>query len=139
MANPSGAKLEKIQAMLNKASKPKPFLEANGIWSDDVSKALSNFQVQAKLRASGIVDAETAVVILRYMKTGKIQKEQPVLFFELAGKTYGFTQKEYDRAKKKLINKLLNGIILGLTNKASQAKQKQFGRPMQRQMRNNGL
>lgn len=122
MANPSGDKLKKIQIMLNKISLPKPFLEENGQWSDDVSNALYNFQIQAKLKATGMVDTETAVVILRYMKTGEIEKEQPIHFLKVSGTIYGFTQKDYDRAKKKIIDNLLKpkGTIAQLTSKARQ-------------------
>lgn len=122
MANPSGDKLKKIQKMLNEKVSPKPPLEEDGKWGKKTSKAIKLLQSKAKIPQSGEVDAETAVVITRVMKTGKIEKEQPVLYIQVNGKTVGYTQKQYDKLKKDIIGKLRSGPLLGMRQAANAAE-----------------
>lgn len=118
MANPSGDKLKKIQQLLNDIIKPKPLLEVDGLWGKNTSKALKLLQSKAKIKTSGEVDAETAVVISRVMKTGKIEKEQPVLYVQINGKTIGYTQKQYDKLKKDIVKKLRTGPLFSMRQAA---------------------
>ncbi|MBL1436494.1 MAG: peptidoglycan-binding protein [Rhodobacteraceae bacterium] len=122
MANPSGAKLEKIQEMLNEKVKPKPPLTVDGKWGKNTSAALKLLQAKAKIPTSGEVDAATGLVITRVLKTGKIEKEQPVLFITHGGKTIGYTQKQYDKLKKDIIAKLKSGPMLSMRQAANAAK-----------------
>ena len=122
MANPSGAKLEKIQKMLNEMVKPKPPLEVDGKWGSLTSKAIKLLQAKAKIKQSGEIDAETAVVLARIFKTGKIEKEQPVLYIQYNGKSIGYTQKEYDKLKKKIIAELRSGPLLSMRQAANAAE-----------------
>lgn len=122
MAKPSGAKLEKIQKMLNEMVKPRPPLEVDGKWGDLTSKAIKLLQAKAKIKQTGEIDAETAVVLARIFKTGKIEKEQPVLYITLNGKSIGYTQKQYDKLKKKIIGELRNGPLLSMRQAANAAE-----------------
>lgn len=122
MAHPSGDKLKKIQQMINDMIKPKPLLEVDGKWGKKTGKALKLFQSKAKITQSGEVDTETAVVIARVMKTGKIEKEQPVLYIQHGGQTIGYTQKQYDKLKKDIIAKLRSGPFFGMRQAANAAE-----------------
>lgn len=119
MANPSGAKLEKIQEMLNEKVSPKPPLVVDGKWGKKTSAALKLLQAKAKIPTTGEVDAATGLVLARVFKTGKIEKEQPILFMTYGGKTLGFTQKEYDKAKKDIIAKLKSGPLFAMRQAAN--------------------
>lgn len=122
MANPTGDKLKKIQTMLNDKVKPKPPLVVDGKWGKKTSAALKLLQSKAKIPTSGEVDTETAVVISRVMKTGKIEKEQPVFYIQFKGKTIGYTQKQYDKLKKDIISKLRTGPLFEMRRAAEAAK-----------------
>ncbi len=122
MANPSGDKLKKIQLMLNKIVKPRPPLEVDGLWGSNTSNALKLLQSMAKIRTSGELDAETAVVVARAIKTGKVEKEQPQVFLKIDGKLVGFTPKEYERMKKEIIRKLRFGPLAEMRNAAHSAE-----------------
>ncbi len=121
MANPSGPKLEKIQQILNEKVAPKPPLTVDGKWGKKTSAALKQLQKMAKIATTGEVDAATGLVISRVLKTGKIEKEQPVLFITHGGKTIGYTQKQYDKAKKEIIGKLKSGPLLSMRQAANAA------------------
>ena len=122
MANPSGAKLEKIQQMLNEKVKPKPPLTVDGKWGKNTSAALKLMQAKGNIPTTGEVDAATGLVLARVFKTGKIEKEPAILFITHGGKTLGYTQKEYDKAKKEIIAKLKSGPLLTMRQAANAAE-----------------
>lgn len=122
MANPSGAKLEKIQEMLNEKVKLKTPLEVDGKWGKNTSAALKLLQAKGNIPTTGEVDAATGLVLARVFKTGKIEKEPAVLFITHGGKTIGYTQKQYDKAKKEIIGKLKSGPLLSMRQAANAAE-----------------
>ena len=122
MANPSGDKLKKIQQMINKIVKPRPLLEVDGKWGNNTSNAVKLLQSIAKIKTSGEIDAETAVVVARAIKTGKVEKEQPKMYLKIDRKLIGFTPKEYERMKKEIIRKLRFGPLAEMRNAAHSAE-----------------
>jgi len=122
MGNPTGAKLKKLQQMLNDKVKPKPPLEVDGVWGDATIDAIKLLQSKAKIPKTGVIDSETAVVISRVLKTGKIEKEQPKLYIKIDGKDVGYTQKEYDRLKKKITAELRGGPAFDMRQAAQAAE-----------------
>ena len=106
-------KASKMQAMLNKVIKPKPPLAVDGIVGPLTEAAIKTLQKRSKLPATGKIDGETAIVIVRGIKTGKLEKEVPTKYLRLPNGTYaGFTDKEYERMRKKLIKDLKKGPVL---------------------------
>ncbi len=128
MANPSGDKLKKIQEMLNKMVNPKPPLEVDGKWGKKTSAAIKLLQAKAKIPTTGEVDSATGLVLARVFKTGKIEKEQPVLFVQDRGKTIGYTQKEYNKAKKSIIEGMRKGPLfkMKIASQSAQSLWKHF-------------
>ncbi|MFQ5622258.1 MAG: peptidoglycan-binding domain-containing protein [Paracoccaceae bacterium] len=92
MATMAPAKAEKLQDMLNKVVKPKPPLNVDGIIGKKTKAAIKLLQSKAKLKQSGEIDSETAIVIARVIKTGKIEKEQPKHFVKIGAAALSATQ-----------------------------------------------
>ncbi|GGE60937.1 peptidoglycan-binding domain-containing protein [Actibacterium pelagium] len=115
------ARAKKLQELLNRVVKPKPPLSVDGIVGKKTTAALKQMQGMAGLKKSGVVDAETASVIARAMKTGKVEKEQPKHYFKVGGKVVGMTEKEYQAYKKKLIRDLRRGPVLQMKINAEAA------------------
>lgn len=109
--------------MLNKIIGPKPPLDVDGVFGEKTIAALKEFQKKAGLKQTGEVDAATAPVIARAMKTGKIEKDQPEVFVDIGGGKYaGFTQKEWKSEQKKMADKLLAGPVREAKMKVAEAK-----------------
>jgi len=116
-------KAKKMQAMLNKVIKPKPPLSVDGIVGPKTKEAIKSLQKKANLRATGEIDGETAIVVVRAMKTGKLEKEAPTKFIHLGGGKYaGFTDKEYDKQLKKFIRQLKRGPLREMKIKVAMAE-----------------
>lgn len=106
------ARAKKLQDLLNRVVKPKPLLAVDGIVGKKTTAALVKLQAMAGLKKTGIVDAETASVIARAMKTGKVEKEQPTHFVKINGKWIGLTERQYKQQKQKIIKDLQRGPML---------------------------
>lgn len=106
------ARAKVMQEMLNQVIKPKPPLEVDGILGPLTRDAIKLLQKRANLRATGDIDGETAIVIVRAIKTGRIDKDPPTRFIRIDGKYVGLTDKEYDRQLKVLIRDLRRGPLL---------------------------
>lgn len=105
------AQARKLQEMLNEVVKPRPPLEVDGKIGKNSKAALKLLQKKAGLPATGEIDTETAAVISRVMKTGKVEKEQPKYFIRHNGKLIGLTEKQYQAHKAKIIRELKNGPL----------------------------
>lgn len=105
------ARVKKLQEMLNNVVKPRPELEPDGIFGPLTKTALKSLQKAAGIQQTGEVDADTAIVIARVQKTGKIAKDPPTRFYRVNGKWVGMTEREYQRARKKLIADLQRGPL----------------------------
>lgn len=117
------AKAKALQDMLNKVVGPKPPLKVDGVFGDQTRAALKLLQQKAGLKQTGEVDAETAVVVARAMKTGKLEKDQPTRFVEIGGGRYaGFTEREWKSEQKKMADKLLAGPVREAKMKVAEAK-----------------
>ena len=117
------AKAKPLQEMLNKVIGPKPPLDVDGVFGEKTVAVLKEFQKKAGLKESGEVDAETAPVIARVMKTGKIEKDPPEVYVDLGGGKYaGFTQKEWEQAKKKAVDNLMRGPLREMLMKVEAAE-----------------
>ncbi len=122
MAKLPKAKVERIQDMLNNLMNPSPPLELDGLFGKKTAEVLKQLQYIANIKQSGKVDAETAVVIARVMKTGKIEKEQPAVYLKINGKQVGYTQKQYDKIHKDIVAKLKAGPALKIRQNANAAR-----------------
>ncbi|MEM9961063.1 MAG: peptidoglycan-binding protein [Pseudomonadota bacterium] len=111
MATLAPAKAEKLQEMLNNVVSPKPPLKIDGIVGKNTKAAIKMLQAKAGLKQSGEIDSETAAVIARVIKTGKIEKEQPQYFFKVNGKLVGMSKKQYDTAIKQAVKELRRGPL----------------------------
>ncbi|MEM7439257.1 MAG: peptidoglycan-binding domain-containing protein [Pseudomonadota bacterium] len=111
MAKMSKPQAQKLQKMLNDIVKPSPPLAVDGIVGKKSKAALKLLQRKAGLPPTGEVDSETAAVITRVMKTGKVEKEPPKHFYKIGGKLVGMTEKQYAAYRKKLIRELKSGPL----------------------------
>lgn len=117
------AKAKPLQEMLNKIIGPKPPLKVDGVFGEQTISALKEFQKKAGVKPTGEVDADTAPVVARAIKTGKIEKDQPTKYVEIGGGKYaGFTDKEWKSEEKKMADKLLAGPVREAKIKAAEAK-----------------
>lgn len=129
MASMPASKAKPLQDMLNKVLALKPPLEVDGVVGPKTTEALKAFQAKAGLKASGELDAETALVVARAMKTGKIEKDPPTIFVDLGGGRYaGFTEKEWAAHKRKVASDLLRGPVreMGINAAAALAEWEHF-------------
>ncbi len=122
MVDLSGDKLKKIQELLNKTVKPKPPLEVDGKMGDKTASAIKLLQAKAKIKQTGEIDDATAVVVARVIKTGKIEKEEERLYYNIGGKLVGLTKKEHAAVTKNLISQLRSGPLLEMRNAVSAAE-----------------
>ncbi len=112
MSEMPAARAKVMQEMLNKVIRPKPPLAVDGIVGPLTRDAIKLLQKRANLRATGDIDGDTAIVIVRAIKTGKVEKDLPTKFIRINGKYVGFTDKEYDRQMKAFIRDLKRGPLL---------------------------
>jgi peptidoglycan hydrolase-like protein with peptidoglycan-binding domain len=123
MADMPPGKVKPVQEMLNKIVKPQPELKVDGVLGKNTAAALKEFQAKAGLKQTGEIDAETAPVIARAIKTGKIEKDQPTVFVDLGGGKYaGFTEKEWEAQKKRAADSLLRGPVREMKGKVDEAE-----------------
>lgn len=116
------AKAKGLQELLNKIVQPDPPLKVDGVIGPKSVEALKKFQSKAGLKQTGEVDGDTAVVVARAMKTGKLEKDPPTIFVDLGGGKYaGFTEKEWEQARKRAIDNLLRGPVREMKMKAEMA------------------
>lgn len=117
------AKAKALQEMLNKVLGLKPPLDVDGVMGPETENALKQMQAKAGLRQSGEIDADTAVVVARAMKTGKLDKDPPTVFVDLGGgKFAGLTDKEWEHAKKKAADNLMRGPLREMLMKVEAAE-----------------
>lgn len=107
----TAAKAKKLQQMLNQVAKPKPPLDVDGIIGKKTEAAIKLLQGMGGIKKTGVIDAQTAALISRAMKTGKLEKEQPEKFYQAGGATVGVTERQYNDEKKKLIRGLKSGPL----------------------------
>lgn len=123
MPNMPPAKAKALQEMLNKVIGPKPPLKVDGIFGGLTQAALKELQKKAGVKPTGEVDPETAPVVARAIKTGKIEKDQPTVYLPVGGGKYvGLTDREWDRERKKMIDNLMRGPVREAKMKAAEAK-----------------
>ncbi len=123
MPNMPPAKAKALQEMLNKVIGPKPPLKVDGIFGGLTQAALKELQKKAGVKPTGEVDPETAPVVARAIKTGKVEKDQPAVYLPLGGGKYvGLTDREWDRERKKMIDNLMRGPVREAKMKAAEAK-----------------
>lgn len=122
MASLPAARVKKIQEMLNAIVKPRPPLAVDGIIGEKTTAALSSLQAMAGLKKTGAVDSETAAVIARAIKTGKIEKEQPTHYVKIDGKWVGLTERQYNQQKSKIVRELQRGPLFKMKQNAEAAE-----------------
>ena len=104
-------RVRKLQKLLNAHLTLDKKLEPDGAFGSKTRAALKLLQKKAGISTTGEVDSDTADVIARLQRTGKITKDLPKKFVFINGAWVGFTEKEYRAEQRRITNELRRGPL----------------------------